>query len=411
MVVTDANELSVTSDRAWLRVMTPPVITVQPQDQVGDVGGTNTFSVSATGLQLSYQWQRNGVDVPGATTSTLTLNDLEAIQAGNYTAVVSNPAGSVTSRVATLTLFTKITEEPAINDDGHSWTSAWGDYDNNGYIDLFIARDSGYYTHPAIAQAYLYRNNDGGSFTRMTGPEVGPIATDLTASVCGAWGDYDNDGHLDIYVGGFAIMDGANYLGLPNVLYRNEGDGTFSRQDEAGPIVTDAKITLGVSWADYDNDGYLDMFAADARNNIWFPGHTSVNSLYHNNRNGTFGRDDAAGLSAHYAEASMSAWADYDDDGDMDVVVACGQPYPSSLLFYKNNGDGTFARVTDGPITLCCSYFVNATAWGDYDNDGRLDLVVVPGNGPSGWASPCYLFHNEGGDTFTQHQVQPWHRQ
>ena len=132
-----------------------------------------------------------------------------------------------------------------------------------------------------------------------------------------------------------------------------------------------------------------------------------VNSLYHNNGDETFNRDETAGLSADRAFADACAWADYDDDGDMDVVVASWQTYPNSLFFYRNNGDATFTRNTEGPVTLCCSYVVNGVVWGDCDNDGRVDLVVVPGNGPSGWNSPCYIFHNEGDGSFTQYNVSP----
>ena len=264
-VVVSNSEGAVTSRQATAGVVLPPTISRQPTDQVNDVGGTSTLGATATGLQMSYQWQRNGVDVPGATNNTLTLNNLQASQAGNYRMLVSNLAGSATSEAASLTLFTKITGEPAIDDEGHSMLAAWGDYNNDGYIDLFIARDGGNLTNAAPAPAYLYRNNNGSSFTRMTGPEVGSIATDLAAGWGCAWGDYNNDGQLDICAANWGKTEGTNQNPLANALYRNEGDGTFSRPDNAGPIVTETKFTQNLAWVDYDHDGQLDLFACDAR--------------------------------------------------------------------------------------------------------------------------------------------------
>ena len=157
--------------------------------------------------------------------------------------------------------FTKITTGDIVNDGGDSYGSSWIDFDNDGYLDLFVinGRDS------IPMNNFLYHNNGDGTFTRIT---TGDIVNDGGNSYSSTWGDYDNDGYLDLFV--------AN--SVQNFLYHNNGDSTFTKIT-TGSIVNDVGNSIGQSWCDYDNDGDLDLFLANNNEN---------NALYSNNGDGTF---------------------------------------------------------------------------------------------------------------------------
>jgi hypothetical protein len=156
--------------------------------------------------------------------------------------------------------FTKITTDPCVAPVGRASGVAWGDYNDDGYPDLFVSIVN--------APNVLFTNNGNGSFTRVI---TGPIVTGSAVSSGGVWGDYDNDGVLDLFV---SVNNGND------LLYRNAGNGIFTRAI-AGSIVTSGGRGNGCAWGDYDNDGYLDMYVCNSDQN---------NFLYHNNGNGTFTR-------------------------------------------------------------------------------------------------------------------------
>ena len=229
--------------------------------------------------------------------------------------------------------------------------SAWGDYDNDG--DLDIVAVGTYQPHA------LYRNNGDGTFTN--------VAEDAgIADPRGGWGslfaDYDNDGYPDLYItrGGWS---GA----AENTLYHNNGDGTFTDVTDAAGVA-DPQSSFCAAWADYDNDGYIDLYIADG-----VIGDGAANVLYRNNGDGTFTNTaDSAGV-ANTGNSLGTAWGDYDKDGYIDLhVVNFGQ----SNVLYRNNGDGTFTDVTAStgmnlPIT---DAFV--TFFLDVDNDADLDIFI-----------------------------------
>ena len=245
--------------------------------------------------------------------------------------------------------FLKVTEGEIVNDGGWCYGCAWADYDNDGYADLFVDNNNG----AQHKNNFLYRNLGDGTFMKIT---AGPVVLDSGSSYGCTWGDYDNDGYPDLFV--------SNY-GENNCLYRNNGDGSFTKV-LTGSIVNDGGRSTGAAWADYDRDGWLDLFVCN-RN--------QVNFLYHGNGDSTFTRITAGEIASDVNNSSGCAWADYDNDGYPDLLVANVQT-PNCL--YHNNGDGTFTRVRAGPIANDTS-FCNGVSWADWDNDGDLDVLVTTG--------------------------------
>ena len=171
--------------------------------------------------------------------------------------------------------FIEITGEPLVNERADWGAAAWADYDNNGDLDVFIASGSDVgYTGPVA----LYRNDGACHFTKMTTNEVGLLASERVGSHSCAWGDYDNDGWIDLFVANgyddYGITDPRQCL-----LYRNNGDGTFTKII-SGSLANEWGAVLTANWVDYDNDGFLDLFETTHPTTETF-----VNRLYHNNGN------------------------------------------------------------------------------------------------------------------------------
>ena len=258
--------------------------------------------------------------------------------------------------------FSDVTTSP-LTDTGYSCGSAWGDYDNDGDLDLYLVNNDG--------ANKLYRN-DGGSFTDVT---TGPLGDTSSGDGC-AWGDYDNDGDIDLYI--------TNYY-QANKLLRNDGGGTFT--DVSAAPLNDSGAGGGCAWGDYDNDGDLDLYAANY--------YSGANKLYRNDGGGTFVDATTSPLN-DTNEGLAVAWGDYDNDGDLDLyLVNNGQ---DNKLF-RNDGGGAFSDVTSGDL-VGGGYDFGWT-WGDYDNDGDLDLYVSTGY--------CcnMLLRNDGGGTFTDDTTGP----
>ena len=260
--------------------------------------------------------------------------------------------------------FTDVTAIAGVGDTGNGIGTAWGDYDCDGDLDLYVVN----YGQANI----LYRNNGDGTFTDVTAlAGVGHSAATYGGAL---WGDYDGDGHLDLYL--------TNH-GQANVLYRNNGDGTFT-DNTATAGVGHTGIGFGTASSDYDGDGDLDLYIT----NIW-----SANVLYRNNGNGTFTDvAAAAGVSAAGVGSRGASWGDYDGDGRLDLYVTNSG---GANTLFRNNGDGTFTNVT-AAAGVAHGGNSQGAVWGDYDGDGYLDLYVANLGGHANG-----LYRNNGDGTFT----------
>jgi hypothetical protein len=292
--------------------------------------------------------------------------------------VATTFSGSITSAVAVLAVdatFTKVTDSLLVMDPGTSRAPAWGDYDNDGFPDLFLARAGTDFNS-------LYHNDGDGTFSRIT---TGNVVTDYVTTSVGSWADYDNDGWLDLLV----VNTGPGRLsgiGDTNVLYHNEGDGTFSKAN-AGALGSEAALSVTSAWADYNRDGYLDVIIGTSLN---------PNLFYRNDGNGTFSKVTVGpGADTGLKIALSVAWADFDRDLDLVQANASnGTAIPGHDYLFRNDGDGNFTRVTSGPVVTSGGNSFSC-AWVDYDNDQDEDLFVV------NYGENNSLYRNNGNGTFT----------
>lgn len=279
--------------------------------------------------------------------------------------------------------FSDVTEQAGLADAGgtnYGMGVAVGDYDNDGFSDIYVTN---------FGKNTLYHNNGDGTFTDVTA-KAGVAAGGWSASA--GFFDYDNDGMLDLFVTRYldwsvekSITCGSerptycppgDFAPITNILYRNRGDGTFEDVSAASRIATKRGHGLGVAFADYDGDGYTDIFVAnDAIEQF----------LFHNNGNGTFtecGFDSGAALSENgKALSGMGVvFQDYDNDGLPDLLVT-QLPHEPYVVFH-NDGNGLFSaqelEAGFGVLSGSCS------GWGvgleDFDNDGWKDAFIVQGH-------------------------------
>ena len=283
--------------------------------------------------------------------------------------------------------FTDVTEKAGVAGAGYGMGVAVGDYDNDGWPDIYVVNVTG---------NQLFHNNHDGTFTDVTdkaGVSGGILDGKKMWSVSAAWVDYNNDGLLDLFVSNYckwevnkdpfcgpssskrAYCHPKNYEPLPNTLYRNNGDGTFTDVSQETGIAKYFGKGMGAVIADYDGDGFMDIFVANDNH---------ANFLFHNLGGKRFeevafesgvaypqGANDISGMGADFK--------DVDNDGRPDIWHTATEN--ESFPLYLNRGGGTFMEVT-APSQLFRTRTMSGWANGifDFDNDGWKDLFVARGN-------------------------------
>jgi enediyne biosynthesis protein E4 len=279
--------------------------------------------------------------------------------------------------------FTDVTETAGLAGVGYSMGVAAGDYDNDGFVDLYVT---------GFNRNQLFHNNGDGTFTDRT--EKAGVNAVLKKgkpwSVAAGWIDYDNNGLLDLFVVNYLdyslstahscktgnIVDYCSpneYRGTPNILYRNNGDGTFTDVSQPSRISQYSGKGMGVAFADYDGDGFTDIFVSND---------SIPNFLLHNNGDGTF-TDVALRAGVAYNEngkavAGMGTdFRDIDNDGMPDIFLTA--MYGDNFPLYRNLEKGQFEDATE--TTGIAAMTTRFTAWGtgifDFDNDENKDIFAA----------------------------------
>ena len=280
--------------------------------------------------------------------------------------------------------FTDVTAKAGLAGVGYSMGAAAGDYDNDGFVDLYVT---------GVNRNQLFRNNGDGTFSDVT-EKAGVTGTvpgiGKAWAVAAGWFDYNNDGLLDLLVVNYLNYDlktasacsvgklptycsPNDFQGTPNILYRNNGDGTFTDVSSASHVGQYVGKGMGVAFADYDGDGFTDIFISND---------TYPNLLLHNNGDGTF-TDMASDAGVAYNEmgktvAGMGAdFRDLNNDGVPDIFHTA--MFGDTFSLYANEGKGQFSDVTTS--SGLTSGTGRLTAWGtgayDFDNDGLKDLFTA----------------------------------
>src|SRR5207247_2082011 len=221
------------------------------------------------------------------------------------------------------------------------------------------------------------------TFTKIT---TGTILDELKGPEFAYWGsawpDFNNDGLVDLFVG-------VGTAGNASFLFENAGQGSFTEV----PFNFSSGTWGGVS-GDFDNDGKLDVFLANGHGPLNGTTTLRKNLLYRNAGDGIFSQVTDGSIVNDLADSFSAAWADYNNDGFLDLFVANST---GRNFLYRNNGDGTFTKVLDPSITGDAANSHSVT-WGDYDNDGYLDLFVTNGatDAVPGLPRKNSLYHNKG---------------
>jgi len=253
--------------------------------------------------------------------------------------------------------FVKVTDpnNPVVTEalSGNYFGTSWVDIDNDRLLDLFINRK------------VIFRNLGNGNFVKIE-----TAMANQNTNIGNSWSDYNNDGLLDCFV--------TSTGGPFSYLFKNEGNGVINKV-QAGDISDSLNNTgWGCAWADYNNDGFTDLFiaAANGFGNVFHP-----NRFFKNNGDGSFTKLEVAGLTDTLAPFTIPIWSDYDQDGDMDLFIGSGPGGSTSTDFlYKNmlteTGTPDLVRLMTSPMATD-QLDGQVWNWIDYDNDGDLDGFIT----------------------------------
>ena len=253
--------------------------------------------------------------------------------------------------------FVKVTDpnNPVVTEalSGNYFGTSWVDIDNDRLLDLFINRK------------VIFRNLGNGNFVKIE-----TAMANQNTNIGNSWSDYNNDGLLDCFV--------TSTGGPFSYLFKNEGNGVINKV-QAGDISDSLNNTgWGCAWADYNNDGFTDLFiaAANGFGNVFHP-----NRFFKNNGDGSFTKLEVAGLTDTLAPFTIPIWSDYDQDGDMDLFIGSGPGGSTSTDFlYKNmlteTGTSDLVRLMTSPMATD-QLDGQVWNWIDYDNDGDLDGFIT----------------------------------
>ena len=332
--------------------------------------------------------------------------------------------GGAFSTGNSFTIIQPFTEMTGISLTGiYSGSANWGDYDNDNDLDILLTGID----QNNVRYSKIYRNDGSNTFTEMTAANLTPMSYNSNA-----WDDFDKDGDLDLLSSGWSVLSPYNSkiyrnngsfsfseltaVSLPGIFYGsvasadfdNDGDpdilssGTTStgkatnifRNDGSDNFTVLTGLNFrglqesNVAWGDYDNDGDQDFLATGDTGFVGF------SILYRNNANGSF--TEMTGISFTGIYHSAVAWGDYDNDNDLDLLISGNTASLSEITkIYRNNGNSTFTDMT-GISLLGLRY--STAKWGDYDNDGDLDILLSGYGGP-GYS--CKIYRNENGANFT----------
>ncbi len=378
-------EGAITSVLAYVRVLAPVSITAQPTNfPTLSLGASVSNRVTAIGTPSpTYQWQRDGVPVPGQTNAMIVVTNLQREDAGKYTVTVANLGGSVTSVPVELNVdptFARMPLGEASSAESGLWNPYWIDYNGDGALDLVVIGGFDLAARPVV----VFDNLGDGRLQRNRTNSLASSVTTRAGNLI--WGDFDNDGDPDLYL--------THEETATETYLRNDGQGRFTR-------VAAAAISTARGWtaaaADYDRDGWLDLLIGCWGNGL------RTNQLLRGLGDGLFAANAASGLNLANVWADSLSWVDYDEDGDLDVFIGMSGPSPTADLLMVNRGDGVFTNDPAHPLSAQSSAVVTAgQSWADYDNDGDLDVAICRwgGNRP-------LVYRNLGGGNFAPDTTGP----
>lgn len=373
-VLVESGLLPITSTFVDLTTQTQLAGAIQVTEQgatisynnLGDLQPTHEYTiVSQMIVQTNYN---NGTPI-----SSSIVSGIEVIVTGEVSGVTeqSNAAELFQNNTSntSLMMFTRATLGAIVTDKSDSWTASWVDINNDGLEDLFVSEYS------KGKSNLIYQNNGNKTFTKVN---AGELANYKQGAVTSAWADIDNDGDLDVVL--------TNNYGYQNSLYINQ-NGSFVRNTSSESFLKESGYFHGASFADYDRDGNIDIFLCN-----YMP--TKYHVLFKGHGDGTFSKINEGEIASEAHFSVGATWADYDNDGFPDLFIPNGRGEKNTL--FHNNGNGTFTKIRQGAVVNDIGNSV-ASCWGDYDNDGDLDLFVANASKLGNW-----LYRNEGNSQFTK---------